>query len=62
MYLVFGMIAGALLATGVLLMSGNPTSAALALFLSSMIGAWLENAHPKAVRLRPRSPSVSRPS
>jgi hypothetical protein len=58
MYLVFGMVAGALLAAGVLLLSGNPTSAALALFLCSLIGAWLENAHPKAVRLLPRSPDA----
>lgn len=58
MYFVFGMVAGALLAAGVLLMSGSPTSAALPLFLCSMIGAWLENAYPAAVRLLPRSTDV----
>jgi hypothetical protein len=58
MYFGFGMIAGALLAAGVLLMSGNPTSAVLALFLCSVIGAWLENAYPKTVGLLPSSADV----
>ena len=55
MYFVSGVSAGALLASAILLMSGNPISAVMPLFLCGMIGAWLGNARAAPAQLLPRS-------